>query len=167
MKPKAPPIDTVKALIACGVILGSAASAWLFQPRYHANADALASLVSIFSVLAGFLAAIIALVANDRALKGRTWREDTYYLEQVRRELSKHQFLFYLYLATLAMAFVCQLGSSTDWPFQAWIERLLLFLATLAMMMSFSLPVRLTKRQMEDLEKVISERRQKQTGNKQ
>lgn len=167
MKPKKANISLWRLSLAVLVVAGAATAAWLFQPRYNENIDALASsLVSIFSVLAGFLAAIIAVVANDRSLKGRTWRHDTFYLEKVRKELGKHQLLFYFYLAALVLAFVSQL--KYEWPchIQVWLERALLFVAALAISMSFALPARLTKRQIEDLEKVINDRADRETGNK-
>lgn len=166
MKPDKPKISWRKLVIALIVISGAGFAGWLFQPKYHGNDEALASLVSIFSILAGFLAAIIAVVANDRALKGRTWRQDTFYLDKVKKELKKHQLLFYMYLVTLTLAFVCQLKFDWPWDLQTWLERILLFFAALAMSMSFALPVRLTKRQVEDLEKVIKDREQRETGNK-
>jgi hypothetical protein len=159
-----PKISCFKVVVAIALIFSAAAAAYFFQPRYHANDEALASLVSIFSILAGFLAAIMAVVANDRALKGRTWRHDSFYLLEVKKELSKHQLLFYMYLITLALAFFCQLGKETAWPLQEWFERLLMFIAFLSMCMSFALPARLTKRQVQDLEKVISDRMEKQTN---
>lgn len=166
MNPDKPKISWRKLVTAVVVVCGAGFAGWFFQPSYHGNDEALASLVSIFSILAGFLAAIIAVVANDRALKGRTWRQDTFYLDKVKKELKKHQLLFYMYLITLTLAFICQLKLAWGWDLQIWLERILLFFATLAMSMSFALPVRLTKRQVEDLEKVIKEREQRETGNK-
>ncbi|MCY1532123.1 hypothetical protein D9M68_673740 [compost metagenome] len=106
----------------------------------------------------------MAIVASDRALKGRTWRQDTYYLQEVKKELLRHQLLFYLYLLVLALAFLAEL--ELGWPgfAQSWLERVMLFLASLAMLFSFFLPGQLTRRHISDLEKIIRDRRDHETG---
>lgn len=138
--------------------------AWEFQPKYHGNDDAMTVLVTVFSVLAGFLVAVMAIVANDRALKGRTWRQDTFYLKQVKKELIRHQFLFYLYLWVLALAFLAELELSLPYSMQLWLERIMLFFGCMAMVFSFSLPGQLTRRHISDLEKIIKDKQDQETG---
>lgn len=140
--------------------------AWKFQPQYHGNSNALSVLVTVFSILAGFLVAVMAIVANDRALRGHNWRQDTFYLQQIKRDLRKHAALFYLYLFILALIFLASLD--LEWPacVQVGVERFLLFLTCLAMLISFSLPGQLTRRHVSDLEKVIRDRQEKEIGKK-
>jgi uncharacterized membrane protein len=80
-------------------------------------------------------------------------------LTQIKRDLYKHAILFYLYLAILALAFLASLN--LGWPrfLQVCVECFLLFLACLAMLMSFSLPGQLTRRHITDLEAIIKARR--------
>lgn len=145
-------------LIACLIL--AMGFAWYFQPKYHGNGNAMTVLVTVFSILAGFLIAVMAIVANDRALRGRTWKQDVYYLEKIKRDLVGHKFLFYIYLAVLVLAFLAELN--LGWPAltQKTVEIILLFLSCLAMLLSFSLPGRLTKQHIEDLEKTIKDRRE-------
>ena len=148
--------------VACIVI--SIFFAWQFQPKYHDNSNALSVLVTVFSILAGFLVAVMAIVGSERALKGRNWRQDTFYLTQVKRDLQKHSALFYLYLQVLALSFLATL--KLGWPeiVQTGVEGVLLFLACLAMLLSFSLPGQLTRRHVSDLETAIKARREKEAG---
>lgn len=136
--------------------------AWHFQPKYHNNSNALTVLVTVFSILAGFLVAVMAIVANDRALRGRNWRQNTFYLRRIRRELRLHSLLFYLYLVVLALSFLTELGLGLPAVIQKSMELLLLFLACLAMLFSFMLPKHLTKRHIDDLEHVIREQQDKE-----
>lgn len=136
--------------------------AWLFQPKYHDNSNSLTVLVTVFSILAGFLVAIMAIVGNDRALRGRNWRQDTFYLLDIRRSLKRHAMLFYLYLMILALAFLASLNLGWYSYIQVGVECFLLFLACLAMLLSFSLPGQLTRHHIEDLERVIKERREQE-----
>ncbi|WP_312360251.1 hypothetical protein [Stutzerimonas balearica] len=153
-----------KIAYVIGCIVVSAFFAWHFQPRYHNNSNALSVLVTVFSILAGFLVAVMAIVGSERALKGRNWRQDTFYLLQVREELRKHSALFYLYLIVLAFSFLAALGLGWPRKVQIGVEMALLFLASLAMLLSFSLPSQLTKRHVNDLESAIRARREKEVG---
>ena len=136
--------------------------AWQFQPNYHENSNALSVLVTVFSILAGFLVAVMAIVGSERALKGRNWRQDTFYLIHVKQDLQKHSALFYLYLLVLALSFLATL--KLGWPevVQTSVEWVLLFLACLAMLLSFSLPGQLTRRHISDPETTIKARRDKE-----
>lgn len=149
-------------IVTCIVV--SVFFAWQFQPKYHNNSNALSVLVTVFSILAGFLVAVMAIVGSERALKGRNWRQDTFYLLQVKQDLQKHAALFYLYLFVLALSFLASL--KLGWPslIQTSVECVLLFLACLAMLLSFSLPGQLTRRHVSDLESAIKARREKETG---
>ncbi|WP_070330119.1 hypothetical protein [Pseudomonas aeruginosa] len=140
--------------------------AWRFQPRYHDNANALTVLVTVFSILAGFLVAVMAIVGSERALRGTGWKQNTYYLTQVKKDLRRHAILFYLYLVILALAFLASLGLKWPVPIQVGLECLLLFLACLAMLASFSLPGQLTQRHITDLENVIKDRREQEIRNR-
>lgn len=152
-------IAYVAGCLAVSVFFG-----WHFQPRYHGNSNALSVLVTVFSILAGFLVAVMAIVGSERSLKGRNWRQDTFYLLQVRHELRKHSALFYLYLIVLAFSFLAALGLGWPKAVQVGVEITLLFLASLAMLLSFSLPSQLTKRHVSDLEAAIKARREKEIG---
>ncbi|MDT4863696.1 hypothetical protein FQZ97_984140 [compost metagenome] len=156
--PDEPRVSGRKVLLAGLYTLIAAFFAWQFQARYHDNSNALTVLVTAFSILAGFLIAVMAIVGNERALRGRNWRQDTFYLVQVRRELKRHAALFYLYLTILAMAFLASLNLAWPRTIQVGVEGVLLFLACLAMLLSFSLPGQLTRRHIKDLEAVIRAR---------
>lgn len=147
-------------IFVCYVVLASG-FAWYFQPRYHGNGNAMTVLVTVFSILAGFLVAVMAIVSNDRALRGKNWRQNTFYLQQIRRELRLHGLLFYLYLVVLALSFLTELN--LGWPclMQVSLERFMLFLACLAMLFSFMLPGHLTNRHIKDLEHLIRAQREK------
>ncbi|MEG9623093.1 hypothetical protein [Pseudomonas guariconensis] len=152
----------VAYIVTCVIV--SVFFAWQFQPKYHDNSNALSVLVTVFSILAGFLVAVMAIVGSERALKGRNWRQDTFYLLHVKQDLQKHSALFYLYLLVLALSFLASL--KLDWPhiLQTGVECVLLFLACLAMLLSFSLPGQLTRRHVSDLENAIKARRGRESS---
>lgn len=141
-------------------------ASWLLQPWYHRSEDAVSVLVTVFSILAGFLAAVMAIVANDRVLRGRNWRQDTYYLRLIRNELRRHKLTFYIYLMVLVLAFLTTLSSS--WPAlaQRIVEHALIFFTTLGIVHSFQLPEILSRKHISAMEHQIRRRREQETGEK-
>jgi hypothetical protein len=136
---------------------------WFLQPWYHGSKDAPSILATILSILAGFLVAVMAIVGDERTLRGKNWRQDTFYLGEVRRQLLRHRVMFYLYLSVLILIFLCSL--SNDWParIQAGIERLVVFASVFALLLSFRLPGELTTRQVDLLQRMIDARRTEQS----
>lgn len=158
------PISRRKVIFFILSVVASASFAHVLQPRYHDNSNALTVLATIFSILAGFMVAVLAMVSDERALRGANWRQDVVYLELIKRDMLRHQALFYLYLVVLSLAFVCAINVPLPQPAQIWGERLLLFLAFFAMLRSFSLPGIISRRHMEQLERLIKDRQDRETS---
>ncbi len=148
--------------LASWVLAGVAS--WQLQPWYHTSKDAVTVIVTVFSILAGFLAAVMAIVANDRMLRGRNWRQDTYYLRLIRNELLRYKLTFYIYLSVLVLSFLATLSSS--WPdlAQRIVEHGLLFFSTLGILHSFQLPEIIGRKHVSALEHKIRRRREQETG---
>lgn len=136
---------------------------YLFQPWYHTSKDAPSILATILSILAGFLIAVMAIVGDERTLRGKNWRQDTFYLGEVRRQLLRHRVMFYLYLVVLLLIFVCSLSSTWTNQAQVAIERLVVFSAVFALLLSFRLPGELTTRQVDLLQRLIDSKRNEQS----
>ena len=132
-------------------------------PWYHGNSDARSVLVTVFSILAGFLVAVMAIVADDRSLVGRNWREDTFFLRSIRAQLTRHRLLFQLYLLILVLCFVDALHPNWSPDLQLWVERVTIFLSLIGLMFSFLLPEQLTRRHLDRLTRLIEERRTNET----
>lgn len=146
--------------VACTLI--SLCFAYFYQPKFHGNSNAITALTTIFSVLAGFLIAVMAIAADERVLRGRTWRHDVGYLELVKRDLRKHRSLFYLYLSVLTLVLASAFNPPLEDSAQIFIERVLLFLSSMALLLSFRLPIYLTKRHIDSLDAIIKQRREDQ-----
>ncbi len=152
-----------KALFSLGSVVVSALVAYFFHAKYHNNSNALTILTTVFSILAGFLIAVFAIVADERALRGKSWKSNVADLEMIRRELRSHRRLFSLYLVVLTLAFIVALDFGWPLKLQERIEYVLVFLASMAMIWSFRLPGYLMARHMDALDRVIESRRSEQT----
>ncbi|MBH1548776.1 hypothetical protein I5U02_02185 [Stenotrophomonas maltophilia] len=125
--------------------------AWKFQPLIHGNTDALNTIVTVFSILAGFLVAVITIVGDGVLLGRASWRRDEHAISGVRKRLTRHKLMFQIYLVVLALVFAIQLhGKSTDW--MPWCERLMLFLASFAFLASLTLPGQIFQERIKKLE---------------
>ena len=136
----------------------------VLQPKFHDNKDALAVLVNVFAILAGFMVAVMTIVADSRALRGRNWREDVGYLKQVRNELARHRMMFKTYLAVLLLAFIVQARPPVSDLLLNCGEYFLIFLSTFALLLSFRLPQALTDRHLKFLDQEIKRRRSDEQG---
>lgn len=130
------------------------------QPLIHDNNEAMQVLVSVFSVLAGFLIAIITMVGDASLLSGRSWAAAVMGRKQIEVQLAWHKLLFWLYLLTLGLIFAALLVGKI-WPtVLVWLEGLVLFVSTLSFIASMGLPSTLMRVQMDMLDREIAARTQ-------
>ena len=118
-----------------------------FQPMVANNANAVNTVVTIFSILAGFLIAVITFIAEPT-------------LRQARK-LIRQKLLFFLYLLTLGIALAMFLTPPTMLELLKWLQTAFLGLATFVFLASFSLPGSLMKIQMERYEAALEDSRPK------
>lgn len=121
------------------------------------NGDATDVIVTVFSILAGFLIAVMTLLGDQSMLPG-SWRIAETQRTIIKTKLVRQKWLFYLYLMTLLVIFVSTL-TKTHWPVATdWLERTYFGLATTAFLLSFRLPSTLMEVQMDRVEAVIGAR---------
>lgn len=152
-------IDVAKVRIGLlATILGGLAS-YYGQPLIHGNDQAINIIITVFSVLAGFLVAIIAIVGDPVLLPPGTWRAAEMERDKLDKRLIRHKWLFTLYLTTLALVFFALLLKNTSPSTVLWLERAFLFFGTFAFALSMALPGALMKVQRERIDAVIEHRR--------
>jgi len=144
------------ATAALGVLV-----AWLAQPLVADNKDAVNIIVTTFSILAGFLVTIMTVVATPSNFSDRSWRYYSGRRDVIKTKLIRHKFLFMAYLVTLALIFAASLVPES-WPkIIEWIQRIYLFLGTVAFANSLRLPGALMGIQLEHHDDLIKHHRKK------
>jgi len=123
------------------------------------NELAINVIVTVFSILAGFLVAIIAIIGDPALLPQGTWRIAELEQKKIHRRLIRHQWLFMAYLITLASIFLSLIFQKICPALSLWLERLFLFLGFIAFTYSLFLPNALMKVQKEKIDAVIEDRR--------
>lgn len=123
-----------------------------------ANQDATEVIVTVFSIMAGFLIAIMSLLGDQSVLPG-TWRIAATRRESIKAKLVRQKWLFYLYLLTLSIIFVASLIGAHNPTVVDWLERTYFGLAVAAFILSFRLPSTLMAVQMERYDAVVGSRK--------
>lgn len=139
----------------------AAAGAYWGQPLIHGNDMAINVIVTVFSILAGFLVAIIAIVGDPLLIPAGTWRIAEGTREKTIQRLTRHKYLFHAYLIALALVFASTLMKDTHQCVGVWLERTYLFLSIFAFLISLRLPATLMKTQQERVDHLIEERRRR------
>ena len=155
-------LDREKIKLATAVLLWSGLASHFGQPLIHGNQDAINVIVTMFSILAGFLVAIITLVGDPKSLPSGSWQKAQIGSELTYNRLNRHKLLFKLYLSTLAFIFISMLLQEKLTEYQPIIEYIYLYLACTAFLISFKLPTSLMQLQKERIEHEMAERRYKE-----
>ncbi|WP_394142621.1 hypothetical protein [Vibrio chagasii] len=149
----------------------------LFQPVL--GEKTLDFLVSTYSILAGFLIGVIALIGDPSSLPSGSWRVAESATKNTFRRLQSTRNLLYVYLLTLLGIFLYKLAATSEFVklVQSWessdvllpvfvflkraVEHSILFLSAVAFSYSLTLPNSLFKIQRRRVEKEIEARREK------
>lgn len=150
---------------------------YVFQPLVKSNS--LDVLVNIYSILAGFLIGVIALIGDPSSLPTGSWRIAELASKNTFRSLNTTKNLLYVYLATLFLIFVYKLFfiDGLDVLQKTYIfeinvgeyiltakkniEHLILFLSSVAFIYSFKIPSKLFAIQKYRVSKEIDIRKDK------
>ncbi len=154
-------VDYAKIKYAAAVILYSGAGAYFGQPLIHGNDNAINIIVTVFSILAGFLVAIITIIGDPSSLPSGGWQRARLGSEVLYNRLTRHRLLFLLYLTTLLLIFVASLIKGKVIFLDTWIERIYLFFSIAAFSLSFQLPTSLMNLHKERIEHEIESRRER------
>ena len=152
-------LDSHKMKLALSIILWSGLFSYYGQPLIHGNQDAINVIVTVFSILAGFLIAVITLVGDPKSLPSGSWQVARLGSDLTYNRLTRHKWLFKIYLLTLMLIFVSIVSNNKYPEIQLIIEYIYMFFASAAGMLSFKLPGALMALQKERIEYEINERR--------
>ena len=161
-----PRLDKKRVGLTVIAVLLGVAGANYGQPLVHGNDQAAGIIVTVYSILAGFLVAIIAIVGDPLLVPPGSWRIAEGNREKTVRRLTRHKHLFYIYLLSLGMIFAAALVKGSHPTCTIWLERGYLFLSVFAFVLSLCLPGALMRMQQERIDHIIeSRRRKKATAN--
>jgi hypothetical protein len=159
-------VDILKVKYAVAIVLYSGIGSYFGQSLIHNNDNAINIIVTIFSILAGFLIAVITIIGDPSSLPSGGWQRAMLGSEILYNRLTRHKILFLMYLITLLLVFISVLLKENFQFIQPWIERGYLFFAIAAFILSFQLPFSLVNLHKERIEQEIESRREAEKTNK-
>lgn len=141
----------------------SALIAYFGQPFIHGNDKAVNIVVTVFTVFAGFLIAIITVLGDPSNMLPGDWKIAENERSRIDRRLIRHTWLFAAYLITIALIFMSSLVEKMAFPWVpdvlVWIERTYLWTGVFAFTLSMFLPKMLLDLQRERVDHEIENRR--------
>jgi NhaP-type Na+/H+ or K+/H+ antiporter len=150
-------------------------TAWLAQPYVHDNSDAKTTIVTVLTVLAGFMIAIITVLGDPASIPEGSWRTVEVRRDNIENKIIRHAWLFVWYLASIAFLFIGMIVSKIprndvwqplqdNWELiQKIIDWIYITTGVTSFMLSFTLPFSLRKIQMERL-RIEAERRKREAA---
>ncbi len=143
----------------------SAVAAFYGQPLVHENGDAVLIIITVMTVFAGFLVAIITIIGDPSMLPDGSWHAAEMRRDKIEAQLTRHIWLFVFYLISIGLLFIGVLVNNKAAPHivseesKIWIERAYMFFAVASFFFTFGLPRALWKFQMSRVDAVIRQRR--------
>lgn len=151
------------AYIAVSTALGVAAGVFGHQ-LVHENSDAIVVVVTLFSILAGFIVAIATLIGDPSYLVSKGWRVHEMLRPTIMGKLSRQKYLFTLYLLTLGAVFASTLVKKR-WPSLADVlDGVYLGMAVTSFLLSLRLPSTLQQIQQVRHDQAIAEKQGRDTS---
>jgi len=151
--------DWVFTAYSMFAVVVAAIGAYYLQPSIHENEFAINMIVTVFSILSGFLVGIIIFLGEPSFMPPGDWKEAQLSKKVILARLTKQKWLFRLYLGTITVVFAAVLVPKELPGLISWLERGYLFLAILALVLSFRLPSVLLQFQADRLDLEIKRRR--------
>ena len=153
-------IDWRRMWFFIGAAVVSVWCGWYGQPLIHESDDARSMITDVFSILAGFLMTVLTLLIEPKPT-AKIWREAASKKTTFVNRIVRYKWLFMLYLSVLGMVFAANLLSESEECAEilVWLERLYLSFATLAFIISLTLPNQLMQLQVNRYNEIIEEKK--------
>jgi len=152
-------MDYKRIIFFSFAIISGIAAAIFGQPFIHGNERAINIIVTAFSILAGFLVAIMTIIGDPGLFAARSWRYAEAARKNLKNRLTRQKWMFILYLVTLSLIFIASLIEKTSPNANLWLERIYLGTAISALILSFGLPSSLMNIQLSRHDEMIDVKR--------
>src|SRR5436190_23253951 len=112
--------------LVCAIL--AAVASYFAQPYMIGNADAILIIITVLTVFAGFLVAIITIIGDPAMVPEGSWRKAELKRDEVENRLYRQSWLFVIYLVAIGFLFIgALLHKAGSGPYleivKVWIER--------------------------------------------
>lgn len=149
--------------VVCGLL-----SAFYVQPLIHDNPDANNLMVTVFTVFAGVVMALITAVGDPALMPGVNWRSAENSIGRANSQLIVQAALFFVYLVVIFLFLTCYVLKGMHFHplvsrIEKRIEAVYCFFSAASFIVSFTLPLAMLKVQRRRLAMEV-ERRRREAG---
>jgi len=147
-------------IIVCAFVGGLAA--YFGQPAVHKNPDLILIIITVFTVFAGFLIAIITIIGDPIMIPHGSWQIAELRRDAMISRLNWHVGLLICYLLTIGLLFtgvVLEKVLDEHSLWRLWVERSYLFIGVTSFLFTFALPAALVHMQSARYDAEIERRR--------
>ncbi len=138
-------LSIFKITFVFGTLVVSGILAWNVDPEAARSDLVITTVVTLFSILAGFLMAIMALTAESEGTHAGNWRELQRRYPVVQTRLYTCAMIFYVYMTTMGLIVASDLIRNFHPATASTIDFLYIWFGFWSFMLSFSIPVILSK----------------------
>lgn len=156
----------MRAIFILGCMIAGGLAAYFGQPSVHKNSDLILIIITVFTVFAGFLIAIITIVGDPIMIPHGSWTKGELRRDAMISRLNWHVGLLICYLLTIGLLFaavVLERALNEHDLWLVWVERSCLFVGVTSFLFTFALPVALIQMQSARYDAEI-ERRRREAG---
>ena len=130
-------------ILICAVL--SAVAAYFGQPLVERNGDAILMMITVMTVFAGFLVAIIAILGDPAMIPKGSWRIAETRHTRLVAIVTRHTSLFYVYLIAIGLLFAGVLADKEPDDFlsqkvKSYIEFAFMFCTVFSFLLTLALP---------------------------
>ena len=125
------------------------------------NSEALRILVTVFSILAGIMIAVVTAIGSPEDLYKGSWRIASLHRREKLRIINRYIVLFYVYLVVISLAFISALLGKvvSHSELIPYVERATISLGVAALFWSFGLPSAIWRAQKDRLDEEVENRK--------
>lgn len=138
----------------CGVV-----AFWKLGPFLEASPATLAGIVSVFSILAGVLVAVISIIGDPSMLLPGNWRVGYVHAQTIQDRIAEYAHLVLIYVIVLVLVLTCTLLQENKVTVLPWAFEALAGLTVFALMLSLPLPYSLMAIQKERMDQEVQRRK--------
>jgi len=154
----------MRAFLIAGSAFAAGVLAYYCEPFLAGNSDALIILVTVMTVFAGFLVAIVTILGDPSLIPAGSWRIAENRRETLEHRLIAHVWLFACYLIAIALMFAAALIQKAPIDVvgpevRIWVGRAYLFFGIFCFFLTLGLPFSMLKFQLSRIDSEIESRR--------
>ncbi|KAB2761729.1 hypothetical protein F9L00_12700 [Brucella anthropi] len=113
---------------------------WRYGHLLEQAEDTLSGILSVFSILAGVLVAVISIIGDPSMLLSGSWRTGYTHAEQIQLRLARFSHLVFIYVLTLVLVLVATVLKENKIEGVTVVYQILMGFTVLAVILSLPLP---------------------------